>query len=266
MSKNFLFATLFLFFVAAGTGYLLGDFESLAAYFWTFLPPLIAAFCGTYAVKTYNLNNPHAKAIAILSLGVFFWFIGEFIWFIFEYFLDKDPFPSIADFFYLIAYPILLIGLFVELKTNKVSWDLKKALVGALFAVVFSVLVFYFGIYLAFDPEETLINNLVAIAYGLGDLILIIFTLNILTIVLGYKKGKLCLPWICILAGFFALLAADILFAVYRKEYEEFLVPYRLLDLGWTAGFLLIAYGFYNIGFEVKKAAAKLLLSHVSPK
>ena len=266
MSKNFLSVTLVLFFLAAGAGYLFGDFESIVAYFWTFLPPLIAVFCGIYAVKTYDLNNPHAKAIAIMSLGVFFWFIGEFIWFIFEYFLNKDPFPSIADFFYLTAYPILLIGLFTELKTNKTSWDFKKAIAGAFFVIVFSVLVFYFGIYLAFDPEETFINNLVAIAYGLGDLILMVFALNILMIALGYKKGRLCLPWYYLLAGFFALLSADLLFAVYRKEYEEFLAPYRLLDLGWTAGFLLIAYGFYNIGFEVKKAAEKLLFSPSSQK
>jgi len=54
-------------------------------------------------------------------------------------------------------------------------------------------------------------------------------------------------------------LLADILFAIYREEYENYLGLTRNIDLGWILGFLLIGFGFFSIGEAVKTTRAKLL-------
>jgi len=257
MTKNFLIVVLAAFFAAALITYLSGDYESLANNIWNIASPLFAAICGTMAVKVYGMSNPHAKALAFLALGVFFWFLGDFIWFILEYFYNKNPFPSAADYFYLLAYLMLLIGLIQEVRSNSIKWTNGKALLAIVISLLFGLIVFYFGIVLAYDPDQTLLNNLIAISYGIGDLVLIIFSVAILMITLGYQKGRLFLPWLYILVGFTLILTADILFAIFREEYENFSVV-RNLDLGWISGFLFLSLGFFSIGNAIKEARKKL--------
>jgi len=258
MSKKFLLIVSIAFFTAALATYLSGDYESFAVQLWNLTPSLLAAACGVLTVRVYSMNNPHARAIAFMALGVFFWFLGDFIWFIFEYFLNKNPFPSIADYFYLLAYPLLLYGLIIELKNNKINWTHGKMIAGFLLSVFFGIIVLYFGVIKAYDQTESLLNNLIAISYGIGDLILIILSVVILMVAIGYQKGKLFLPWLYILIGFSLILTADILFAIYREQYENF-TSLRNLDLGWISGFLFIAFGFFSIGEAIKEARKKLL-------
>jgi two-component system, sensor histidine kinase PdtaS len=259
MSRKFVLLVFAAFFLAVVATYISGDYESMAVQIWNLTPSLVAAICGILAVRTYGLNNPHAKAFAFMALGIFFWFLGDFVWMLFEVFLNKSPFPSVADLFYLLAYPLLLVGLALELKNNQIIWTPTKIVCSAISSLILAFIVFYFGILKAYAPEETLVNNIIAMAYGVGDLILIIFGVAILMVTIGYRKGRLFMPWLLILSGFFLILIADILFAVYREEYENFMGLTRNIDLGWILGFLLIAFGFYSIGDAVKSARDKLL-------
>jgi len=194
MSKKFLSLVMAAFFIAVLATYLSGDYESLVVQLWNLAPSFFAAVCGVLTIRIYGLNNPHAKAIAFMSLGVFFWFLGDFIWVIFEVFLNKNPFPSVADLFYLLAYPLLLIGLIQELKSNRLSWTPARVALGAVPSIILAILVLYFGIIKAYAPEETMANNVIAMAYGVGDLVLIIFGVAILMVAIGYHKGRLFFP------------------------------------------------------------------------
>ena len=146
-----------------------------------------------------------------------------------------------------------------ELKTNKMRWTYCKVISCVSLSLLFGLVVFYFGIIKAFDASDLLTNNLIAISYGIGDLLLIIFTVLILMVAIGYQKGKLFYPWLVILIGFFLILVADILFAMYRQEYENLDALSRNIDLGWISGFLFLTYGFYSIEHTVKNASEKLL-------
>lgn len=260
MSKKLLGLILIIYFVAVFITYFSGDYESLAVQAWNLIPSLLAAGCGLIAVRAYaGIDNPHAKAIAFMALGVFFWFIGDFIWFVFEYFLNQNPFPSIADYFYLLAYPMLLFGMIIELQNNKLTWNAKKIALSTTISLILGIIVIYFGIIRAYIPSDPLLNNLVAMSYGVGDVVLIILASTILMVAVGYRKGRLFYPWLCILIGFFLILAADILFAIYRDEYENFVGMLRNIDLGWISGFLFIAFGFFSIGNAVRETCKKLL-------
>lgn len=55
----------------------------------------------------------------LFTIGVSFWFVADQIWVIYENIYDVDPFPSIADVFYIGAYPFFVVFLLLSLKPIK---------------------------------------------------------------------------------------------------------------------------------------------------
>lgn len=70
-------------------------------------------------IKLYKHNNSQSKAFLLFTIGVSFWFIADQLWVIYENIYDVDPFPSIADFFYVGAYPFFVFFLILSLKPIK---------------------------------------------------------------------------------------------------------------------------------------------------
>lgn len=225
------------------------------------LPPFLSVIAGAYAVRTYRLSNIHGKSIALLTIGLGCFFIGELLFFLFQFVLHTKPFPSGADVFYLAAYPFLFAGLRNEISSHPISWrgfnKLVLVLVVLLLAAL-SIIVLYFGVYLAYSPGDPLINNSVAIAYGVADLLLIVPSLFILNLTLDYRGGKLFNFWVMVLLALIFLLAGDILFAIYHDKYTALLWPYTLIDVTWVSSYLLFAYGFFYTAATIKELGGKL--------
>src|SRR5258708_39672591 len=78
------------------------------------MTPCLGVVAGFFTLTKFGLKGSRARTILFLTLGVLGWFIGEVFWNYYELFLHIKPFPSIADIFYLIAYPLLFLGLLNE--------------------------------------------------------------------------------------------------------------------------------------------------------
>jgi hypothetical protein len=253
-----LFAALFIIIAAV---YVL-RYSQLLGNVLFLLPPLLAVVCGLYAVRTYHFANVHGKSMALLTTGLLCLFIGELLFFLFQFVFHINPFPSVADIFYLAAYPLLLAGLLREITLHHVSWrDLSK-LVLALVLLLMVALVFivaYFGVFLAYNPGDAVINNSIAIAYGIADLMLIVPSLFILNMALDYRGGKLFNSWILILLALIFMMAGDILFAIFRDKYTSLIRPYTFIDLTWVASYLFFAYSFFYTTTTIKELDLQLL-------
>lgn len=227
------------------------------------IPPLLAVLGGYYALGSYGIKGPKGTSLLLISSGLLAWFIGEILFDYYEFFTATTPYPSLADIFYIIGYPLILGGIFYELKKSGVSLSkISKPMLFCLglIALLLTVIVLYFGVYSAYKPESPLLNNAFVISYGVGDLIILLATLAILLLVWEYKGGKLSLPWIYIFFGFASTLLADILFAIYTSQYDEgsYLIV-NILDNFWILGYYLIGFGLFKSGFlidQVKKKAA----------
>ncbi|MFC1656333.1 hypothetical protein ACFL3C_05670 [Patescibacteria group bacterium] len=219
----------------------------------------IAFIAGIYAVKEYGLNSTRGKAILFITLGLLSWMVGEYLWSAFELIFDIDPFPSSADVSYILAYPLLFIGLLYEIRLGKISWSFKKYLMLGLATIAFSIITIYFGIYLAYDVEATLVENMVSIFYGVGDLILIVISLLLLILSAEYKGGKMFSAWLYVFVAMILMWGADIGFAMYTEEYESSLMMAILLDHLWTASYLFFTYALFNMGFVVHQINANIL-------
>lgn len=263
-SNKLLAIFLFVFFVfTAGvylnsTNFTQGFSFSDSLYLAASLIPFLGA---VYALKLYGMGGNRGTPLLFITLGFGSLFIGELLWAIFEY-RGLDPFPSIADYFYILMYPLLSIGLIKEikfLKDEEKSETLFLKGIMIFIGIILVGLVGYFGVYQAYDMEASLLENTVVIAYGVGDLLFIMLALLVLKLTEEFKGGRLFFAWLAFFLGLIAMLLADVGFAMFTDVYEEGIaVVVRSLDLIWLASFLLLGYGMFSIG-NIAKQAHKMI-------
>lgn len=251
MKKKLALALAIIFFGFTAGMYLLQEKEvttSLQSNVPYLAAAIISVISGLAALKIFHLSSKEGVVLALLTAGLACFTLGELIFFYFQYIAETDPFPSVADVFFILGYPLIFWALVKEVKHNKVSWrDFSKKMLALiiLFCLALTAFVAYFGIYLAYDADATLIENVVAMAYPVGDLILIVPIFLILKVAVDFKGGKLFYSWMMIFIALLGLLAGDILFAIFYDQYSEAIFPYTLIDFTWVAMYLLFAYSFY---------------------
>lgn len=252
----------FAVFVAASFFYSLSlpnqDFLNQTLYL---LFPIIATAAGFSLAKTYGSGNANGKIILIITTGFFMWSMGEIIWYIMRNFMGINPFPSVADFFFLLAYPIIFLGLYESFKLYSVEFGkINKALIflNSIIALLLILAVLYFGIYGAYNAEASLVNNILAMGYGVADIVLVVASLFSLSLAYEYKGGRLGFFWMTLTLGFVMFLIADILFAMYNGLYIENIKPYVYIDLIWLAGYFLFIYGLMDTYSHLKEVELRI--------
>jgi len=174
-----------------------------------------------------------------LALGMLFFFLGELTWMIYDVVLGLDPYPSIADAFWLIGFVPLIIGLVVAIRETKVSlWSSKTPLLAVIAAAVAGIFVVYLLRPILAETEISLAEKVIDFAYPLLDLVLIVLTATILVF---YQKGLLGKPWMFVLSGFVLMAVGDGLFSYFTWIKVYNLPYYDLIDLFWLAGYEAIA-------------------------
>ena len=108
-------------------------------------------------------------ALAMLSSTV-----GEFLWVYFEDVLGVEPFPSLADLFYLLYYPLLLAGVltfpFSPLRKRErliLYFDL------SIIMIAFAMTLWYFFLASMQASTEPGWVGVIALSYPLGDLLIL---------------------------------------------------------------------------------------------
>ena len=225
------------------------------------IPPFIAFVYAWRASRTYEHNNKHGKALLLMTFGLLLWFMGEFGLFLFQFVVDINPYPSIADISFLAGYPLIWAGLVMEIRINKSSLKDFNQYIQFLIALIMGMLVLavlYFGVFLAYAPGQPIMNNLVAMSYGLGDLMLIAPTLYVLKMAVDYRGGKLFISWALIMIALLLNLLGDVYFAIYRDAYTALEWPYNMIDIVWGLSYILFAYSFFNTAMTIKSVRTQL--------
>ena len=224
------------------------------------LPSLLAAFAAFYVFKKMHFKSARGKVFLFLALGLSLWAIAEFLWMMAVVFWDIKPFPSFIDYFYLLAYPLLAIGFWLEYRMNQINWTMKKAITLSTLSILLVTMTGYFGVYQAYDAGNAFWENTANILYGLGDVVLSILVLLILAIVIEYKRGRFFLPWLYVFVANLLMIGADVLFSLYFKEYEQGIRLYRYMDFLWAGSYLLFAYGFLRIAWIIEEINQEIKL------
>jgi signal transduction histidine kinase len=168
----------------------------------------LGAVCAVVVgVRRYR---PAASQVWLLiAAGIIAFTIGDLIWGVYEA-VGRDPFPSPADAFYLIGYPLIAAGLVVAThwRLPRTDW---RSLIDAGIITVAAAL--FAWVYLIepnrADTELGLAEKVVSSAYPLGDLILLAVAARFL---LGSGWGAAALR--VLVVGLLLTLVGDTLFAL----------------------------------------------------
>lgn len=164
--------------------------------------------------------------LAFLSDG-----IGEAIWFGYESVLHLNPFPSAADLFYLLYYPVFLLGILslpfapTDRDETTVMWLDLGIVVGAS-----AMLTWFFLVAPRWAPGQADWASIISIAYPVGDLLILA---GVVTLILRDVERVQGGVMFFLALGTLLTMIPDGLFA-----YDEnFSVPYSMphLNVLWMA-------------------------------
>ncbi|MFX1338686.1 MAG: hypothetical protein ACFFDK_08760 [Promethearchaeota archaeon] len=215
------------------------------AYIFQDVVTIASAFLGflflLYVAVLYNLSTKAGKIWLLFALGLLAWTIGEVIYSYYELFTDIQPFPSIADFFYLIAFIPIYIGLIMQFRLIKIPLsNQEKFIIVLLFTVIsitVTITVIIFPLQEVYPiPEEELFAYIVSGLYPICDLILI---LCVLIVFFKLRRGKINVAWVLLLIAFLLDTIGNILFnwvVTVRKE-EMLFEPF---DLFFIFGYIFV--------------------------
>ncbi|WP_182111825.1 bifunctional diguanylate cyclase/phosphodiesterase [Actinotalea sp. JY-7876] len=143
----------------------------------------------------------------LLAAGVGCWALGDVLWAVVEHVLGSDAFPSVADYAYVLAYPVLAWGLALLSRPAGRTAGRDALLDALIVATTLGLVLWVFFIAPSWtDPEGTLLERVVGVAYPVGDVVLV-------TQLVRLMNARRRTPALVLLgAGFGLVLVADLLF------------------------------------------------------
>ena len=207
---------------------------------------------------TLQQKSPE-KTFRLFMIGFGLWSVAELLW-LFFVLGGLDPYPSVADIFWLAGYLPIFLALRVNLKNIHVrpAERFRWWIGGIIFLGLLSVSYFIIQpILVDFDAARWL-ESIVNVAYPLFDLIILT---EILALYLLLGKGRFSLPWLLISIGFIVMAIADLGYSyadwngLYDSEQGNLIS--RLIDAGYLINYPIFALGIYSYRLVVKDFSKK---------
>lgn len=205
------------------------------------LVKLLGSVALFYAARMTARRKPkYALSWYLWMWGFICGAIADLIWIIFDMVLHISPFPSPADFFYLLLYVLVGLGLVKYPVIETSARERRLAILDNLIVVLGAGLAFWYlfigsGL---FSRADNVIANLLALAYPILDIFMFWF---ILIFFRNHSQQSSHAPLLLMGAGCIFGIAADILFA-YKTTLNSGAYE-RWMDLGWTASYLVMSLG-----------------------
>lgn len=220
------------------------DYISLPMY--TIIPGILIILSMWALTRTDKIETISKNSLLFLSVSFILWFAAEITWNLFKHVLEIDPYPSIADFFYIAAPIFMCISLIIFLQPlqNKI----KKTYV--IFASLISILILIPILIVTFEANSkvTVLEIAIAIIYPIVDAVLLVPAIIAIFVSLKIKKN---LFWIMILIGIIIFIIGDdlFLFLVINDLYYDG----NPVDILWLTSYVIWSFSIYNLIYSSKK-------------
>jgi diguanylate cyclase (GGDEF)-like protein len=188
----------------------------------------VAAFIGT------RMNHPDKRLPWYLLAGAMFTLInGDTIYNILtDVFHQNEPFPSVADASYLFTYPLAAGGIIMMVRLRNPYRDITALLDALLLASGLTLMIWVFIITPTVDQNNVpWFNSAVSIGYPVGDVLLLVVILRLLTG--GGVHGPSA---VLLVVGSLGLMTSDIAYLTVRL-YGTWHVG-SPADLGWVVFYI----------------------------
>ncbi len=215
------------------------DASNLASSFGSIFVSAVVTLLSVVLLLKSNLKNSLGKISVMLVAYASFSFIAETLWVVYEHVLNIEPFPSIADFFWLSGYAFLFLFLSYYLKPVKKF--ITKTVV--LFAVITSVIFLIPSILLTFDQNAGAneFEFIVALAYPIADALLL--GPLVIGVILFFKVERNVL-WSMFLLAVVCYTVGDTFFLA--LSINDSYYTGHPMDVLYLSGYTFFAFGIYN--------------------
>lgn len=200
---------------------------------------MMAFGAAAYTWLRVKIGREEGIVWLLLSIGLFLWLGGESVWFYLEAILEEEPFPSAADYLWLLGYPVLFMALFFEKRRLGVDLGPKRRLVVLFTVVVAGIIMIWAWLYpILISSEISNFERFLELAYPIGDLAIL---WAVLLVALVYLGGRLGRAWLVVSVGFALQSLADLAFSY--MQWEEIYWSGHPIDLFWLAGYTVVFVG-----------------------
>ena len=202
------------------------------------LNPLVASVASFVVAQRYGGSQVFGRAYLALGMGLFMMFLGESTWYYFLYFLEIEPFPSIADVFFFAFYPLSVVHIITNIRFFQAKMTNKSKMM--LVAIPLTII----GIYSATSLqviEEPNFEFYYGMAFVAASSIVLALAL------LGsfvFRGGVLGIAWVLMLLGLFFTSVGDVWY-FYLETFDAYADGHPV-ELLWYSGYWIITYGLYK--------------------
>ena len=203
---------------------------------YVILPGMFAVTAIYVTIKEWKNNSKSKIAIMFFAVGAGCWFAGEQLWIIIDVVLDEEPFPSLADVFYIAGYVFFIM--FLVLYVRQIKQKITKNLL--LFSTIISFVFVLPALYVLGDyyQDEPILSISVALVYPILSSAMLFF---VLLGIMFFAKGEHTYFWTLIFVGFLIHTVTDTLFlftAIDDSYYDG-----HVSDLLYLIGYLFFIAG-----------------------
>ncbi|MEC4848800.1 MAG: HAMP domain-containing sensor histidine kinase [Nitrosarchaeum sp.] len=219
--------------------YILDDdqFTLVSVANFAILPGILIIVSTYVTIKEWKNKTKQKISMVVFTAGAICWFIAEQTWTVLELVFEQEPFPSIADMFYLLAYPFFIVFFISYLKSKNLRITKYTFLFSIIISLVFLIPSLY--VLVGYYEGEPTFDVTVGLLYTILSSILLFLIL--LGIPLFVKTDNSYF-WTMIFIGFLLDTIADTLFlftAIDDSYYNG-----HITDLLYLIGYLFFIVGF----------------------
>jgi len=200
-----------------------------------------ALVCGIYSIIVslkYRGSEILGKTYFALGLGFLMLFVGDLTLNYYEIVLEIDPYPSLADVFYLAYMPLAIFYLVVNIRHFKKKID--NVTILGLSVLSVSIILLYSA--LSFEEmDEFNFDFYFGLLYVIPSSVML--SLSILG-ALVFRSSILGIPWLLIATGITIFTIADVWY--YYLELFEIYDGTHPVNSLWTFAFMVIVYALYK--------------------
>lgn len=230
----------------------------MAAYFGLGLTPLaqnvlydaIGLSAVVAIVAGVRLQRPRAAAAwYLIAASQLLFVVGDVIWGVFEFALNSEPFPSVADALYLLGYSVLAAGLLRLVRVHLRGGDL-AALIDATIITIGAGLIAWVFLIHPYVEDRTLsgLELAISVAYPWSDILILG-----VGIALAVGPTVRAPVYRLLMASLVGLLGSDVIygFQLLGSGYEV-----GFIDAGWLLSYLLMGAAALHPGVRALSEAA----------
>lgn len=190
---------------------------------------------GALVVAVLRHRMPRPLPWVLVAAALTCWVVGDAIWTWFDRVADVDPFPSVADWLYLLGYPLMAAGLAVLVR-RRTGGAVQRASVldAAVLTTGLGLVTWVFLVVPSASGAATLLEKVVSTAYPVLDVVLLSLAVRLL---LTFGGRTTSFRLLC--GSVLTMLTSDVLFAA--QELYVFPAGLALSNAGFLLSYAALA-------------------------